>query len=210
MNIIVTSGGTEEPIDRVRSITNKSSGALGSLIAMDYAQAGATVYYVYNGHTPPTHSNIVPVKAVTVDELAQTVTTLLTTHNIHIFVHAMAVSDYKVANVSDGKISSTEDTITLVLQKNIKVISTIKSTSPSTMLVGFKLLVDVSEKELHNTACNLLKKNSADYVVANDLTNITGDKHQAIIVDKQGNYNTFYTKKDIAQAIIKYTMEKNV
>lgn len=106
MNVIVTSGGTIESIDSVRSIVNTSSGKLGSLIASKFANKDVSVYYVYNGHTFPSNTNITPILSPTVNELEIIIKDLLTTKKIHAVIHAMAVSDFKPKSIINLKRSS--------------------------------------------------------------------------------------------------------
>lgn len=80
------------------------------------------------------------------------------------------------------KISSYEPNLMVMLDLTPKVIGAIKHFSPNTMLIGCKLLENVSEQELFNVASRLRKHNNADYIIANDLKNIGGGKHPAIII----------------------------
>ena len=101
----------------------------------------------------------------------------------------------------DTKISSYEENLMVMLDLTPKVISRIKTLSPNTMLVGFKLLEGVSEEELYNVASNLLNKNHADYIVANLLDRIGGGKHFAMILNKDGILTKCNTKAEIATTI---------
>lgn len=103
---------------------------------------------------------------------------------------------------NDGtKISSYEENLMVMLDLTPKVISRIKAVSPSTQLIGFKLLEGVSEEELFNVANRLLKKNNADYIIANLLDRIGGGKHFAMVIDKDGIVTKCNTKKEIATTI---------
>jgi phosphopantothenate-cysteine ligase len=104
---------------------------------------------------------------------------------------------------SNGKMSSYEKNLMVKLGLTPKVIGHIKKYSPETTLIGFKLLDGVSKEELYQVAYNLLKKNNADYIVANDLSKIGGGKHPAMIIDDKGVYAECETKNDIADEITK-------
>ena len=214
--VIITAGGTSEPIDRVRSITNQSTGSLGASIAKAFSVGkDIKVYYVYNSVIVPEGDNIELIKISTVDDLEEVVTELLTREKIDMFVHAMAVSDFKpVGYVEEGdwgnvkslggKISSSSSgDIALVMRRTKKIISIVKEISPKTMLIGFKLLVDVSREELVRVGKGILEKNRCDYVVANDLNGIYGDKHEAILIDENGVCNEMFTKTEIAETLKK-------
>lgn len=214
MNIIVTSGKILENIDKVRSISNHSTGELGKLIATKLEQKKVTVYYVYSEHLPPNPSEYMKnVFVKTIEDLEKELTNLLITKKIDVVIHAMAVSDYRpVGIIKNGitvpipcKISSNDEKLILVLSKNKKVISIIKNISPKTKLIGFKLLANVSEEELVSVAKDSMKKNKADIVVANDIKNITKNRHRAIIIEKN-NQTIAKTKKDIANILIEKLM----
>lgn len=102
-----------------------------------------------------------------------------------------------------SKISSYEKNLMVMLDLTPKVISRIKYLSPNTMLIGFKLLEGVIEEELYNVASNLLKKNNANYIIANLLDRIGDGKHFAMVLDKNGIIEKCYTKKEIAKIISK-------
>ncbi|MBQ8043775.1 MAG: hypothetical protein IJ272_06465 [Clostridia bacterium] len=101
----------------------------------------------------------------------------------------------------DTKISSYEENLMVMLDLTPKVISRIKALSPNTMLIGFKLLEGVSEQELFDVASRLLKKNNADYIIANLLDKIGGGKHFAMVIDKDGIVTKCETKAEIATTI---------
>ena len=102
----------------------------------------------------------------------------------------------------DTKISSYEENLMVMLDLTPKVISKIKEFNPNTKLIGFKLLEGVSEDELFNVATKLLKKNKADYIVANLLDRIGNGKHFAMIIDENGILKRCETKSEIATSIV--------
>ncbi|MDR1573134.1 MAG: phosphopantothenate--cysteine ligase [Clostridiales Family XIII bacterium] len=103
MNVLITAGGTDEKIDRVRSITNMSTGRLSCVIAETFAALDETerIFYVCGGRAVRPQSEkaeILPVSGAS--DLAETVTELCRSRRIDAAVHAMAVSDYSVRMVS--------------------------------------------------------------------------------------------------------------
>lgn len=116
---------------------------------------------------------------------------------LNIFKHPSAICN------DDTKISSYEKNLMVMLDLTPKVISRIKEFSPSTMLIGFKLLEGVSEQELFDVASNLLRKNNADYIIANLLDRIGGGKHFAMVINKDGIVTECNTKPEIANTIAK-------
>ena len=105
-NVLVTSGGTSEPIDSIRSITNKSTGKLGSLIAEGFSarESVEKVYYLHGkGAILPSSDKMIPIEIETVSELLSVVKELFKNTSIDAVVHAMAVSDYRVRSVSSAE-----------------------------------------------------------------------------------------------------------
>ena len=110
--------------------------------------------------------------------------------------------------IEDNKISSYEKDLVIVLKPTPKIISMIKTLSPSTFLVGFKLLDDVTDEKLLAAASDLRDKNDCDLVVANDLAKIKKGNHWAFILDKNDNMIDCQGKEDIAQKLVKTIEEK--
>ena len=220
MNILITSGGTSEKIDRVRSITNHSTGRLGKIIAETFLDKGDQVTLVTTPKAvrPAAHPNLTIVQIENVAELLETLEPLVHTHDV--LIHAMAVSDYTpvymtgleaVAASSDmteflnktnseSKISSQDDVQVLFLKKTPKIISLVKKWNPAIRLIGFKLLVNVTKEELLKTARASLIKNQAEIIVANDLTEISNQEHRAYLVGKD-TVTQAQSKEEIAQLL---------
>ena len=220
MNILITSGGTSEKIDRVRSITNHSTGQLGKIIAETLLDKGDQVTLVTTPKAvrPAAHPNLTIVQIENVAELLETLEPLVHTHDV--LIHAMAVSDYTpvymtgleaVAASSDmaeflnktnseSKISSQDDVQVLFLKKTPKIISLVKKWNPDIRLIGFKLLVNVTKEELLKTARASLIKNQAEIIVANDLTEISNQEHKAYLVGKE-TVTQAQSKEEIAQLL---------
>ena len=220
MNILITSGGTSEKIDRVRSITNHSTGWLGKIIAETFLDKGDQVTLVTTPKAvrPAAHPNLTIVQIENVAELLESLEPLVHTHDV--LIHAMAVSDYTpvymtgleaVAASSDmaeflnktnseSKISSQDDVQVLFLKKTPKIISLVKKWNPDIRLIGFKLLVDVSKEELLKTARANLIKNQAEIIVANDLTESSNQEHKAYLVGND-TVTRAQSKEEIAQLL---------
>lgn len=229
---IITAGGTSERIDNVRKITNSSSGKLGMLIAdcLLKERNDILIYYVCSKNSlRPSDDRVHVLEVEETLDLKNTLEDLLLSNEINYFIHSMAVSDYMtdfVTNLSNikesitksnnideafenieaikgNKISSYEDNLVVVLKPTPKIISIIKNLSPSTYLVGFKLLDGVSKLELINTAKKLRDKNRCDLVVANDLSSIRNGEHIAYIIDNDNNVEEAHGKIKIAEYIVR-------
>lgn len=222
MKILITSGGTTEQIDSVRGITNHSTGKLGKEMAEHFLKAGHQVSLVTTkAAVKPNASEQLSVYHITnVASLIQTLKPLVENHDV--LIHCMAVSDYTPVYMTDleevkettdietllkksnqeTKISSSSDVQVLFLKKTPKVISMVKEWNPNIQLIGFKLLVDVTEDQLISVAKDSLTKNKADYIVANDLATISADSHKALLVSKD-EVLSLATKSEIAETLLK-------
>lgn len=229
---IITAGGTSKRIDNVRKITNSSSGKLGMLIAdcLLKERNDILIYYVCSKNSlRPSDDRVHVLEVEGTLDLKNTLEDLLLSNEINYFIHSMAVSDYmtdfvtnlsnikesitKSSNIDEAfenieaikgnKISSYEDNLVVVLKPTPKIISIIKNLSPSTYLVGFKLLDGVSKLELINTAKKLRDKNRCDLVVANDLSSIRNGEHIAYIIDNDNNVEEAHGKIKIAEYIVR-------
>ncbi|EOT47168.1 MULTISPECIES: phosphopantothenate--cysteine ligase [Enterococcus] len=102
----------------------------------------------------------------------------------------------------ENKLSSATDHLTVILKKTPKVIQLIKQYQPTTLLVGFKLLVQVEQDELIAVAKKAQQTNQADFVLANDLSQITASTHVGYLVNEQGILAQANTKAEIAHVIV--------
>ena len=105
MNVLITSGGTTEKIDNVRSISNMSTGTLGSLIADRYSIEPdiEKIFYVCGKSAiEPQSENVVIKNIDSVSSVETVIREVLDLFDIDIIVHAMAVSDYRVRSVTSA------------------------------------------------------------------------------------------------------------
>ena len=228
MKLLITSGGTSEKIDQVRSITNHSTGKLGALIAESFLTQGdqVTLVTTQNAVKPAAHPTLTIQIIDNVQDLLATMQPLVKTHDV--LIHSMAVSDYTPIYMAgfdqiiasqdlteflnktnvQGKISSQDDYQVLFLKQTPKIISQVKKWNPNIRLIGFKLLVDVSKEKLLAVARASLVKNQAEIIVANDLDHISNHQHHAYLV-KQDSVIEAITKEEIAQLLLTHIHAKD-
>ena len=106
------------------------------------------------------------------------------------------------------KISSDTDRLLIFLKKNPKVIQMIRDKQPQTVLVGFKLLVNVSQEELVQVAQAALVKNRCDFVLANDLMNVHETEHEGLLINETGIVQEACSKQGIGSMIVKNVEKK--
>ena len=208
-NILITSGPTREAIDKVRYISNNSSGKMGAAlvrVAIDY---GAKVTLI----TGPTnqkihHDRLTIVNVTSADEMLSAVKDNYLQNEIIIF--AAAVSDFTPEKVVNSKIKTKSINLDLKPTVDIaKYISEIKSDNQ--FLVGFAL---ENDNELENAKNKLINK-KLDLIVLNSLNDegagFDFDTNQVKIIDKKLNISKFKlkSKKDIAIDIFNKILELN-
>ncbi len=168
--IIVTSGPTHEPIDPVRYIANRSSGAQGTAVARALQALGAEVVFITGPATvrPPEGVQVVPVE--TAREMQAAVDAALPADA---GVFAAAVADWRVASASDRKLKKTKDGMPrLEFAENpdiLRDVSTRAEGRPG-LVVGFA--AETNDVVEHATAKRLRK--GCDWIVANDVSPATG------------------------------------
>ena len=119
-------------------------------------------------------------------------------------ITAEHLADLMATTEQETKISSNTDHLFLILKKTPKVIQQIKQKQPQALLVGFKLLVDVSKEELFTVAKASMAKSQADFVLANDLTSIKNNQHTGFLLNKTGELvGQADSKAEIAQLIVR-------
>ncbi|WP_048860523.1 bifunctional phosphopantothenoylcysteine decarboxylase/phosphopantothenate--cysteine ligase CoaBC [Acidisphaera rubrifaciens] len=167
---IVTSGPTQEPIDPVRYIANRSSGRQGHAIAAALAGLGARVTLVSGPVAQPDPPHVEVVRVETADAMLDAVRRALPAD---IAVFAAAVADWRVEQASVHKLKKTPGAAppALVLAPNPDILATIAAGTPRPRLVvGFAAETDDVEA---NAAAKRVRK-GADWIVANDVSPATG------------------------------------
>ena len=169
-HIVVTSGPTHEPIDPVRYIANRSSGAQGSAIARALAARGADVTFVTGPASVPLPGGVRVVAVETAAEMLAAVEAALPAEAA---VFAAAVADWRVANASDRKIKKDGSGVpTLGFAENPDILATVaqmKAGRP-TLVVGFAAETD---DVVANATAKRARK-GCDWIVANDVRPETG------------------------------------
>ncbi len=171
LNVLVTAGGTQEPIDAVRAITNISTGKTGAKIAETLSALGMNVTLAH-AITAPEAAGARNLSFQTFSDLQRLMQTELTNSNYDVVIHSAAVSDYSVKGDETKKLSSDAETLTLTLGKNPKLINAVKALSPQSKLVAFKLTANASPEQRLAAVEKLSHACGADLVIQNDTSEI--------------------------------------
>ena len=161
--VLITTGGTSEQIDRVRCITNHSTGKMGMALAREVVRRGGLVTLVVGNVTervPVGVDKVVSVRST--EDMYHAVMDNM--EDADYIIKSAAPSDYRVANYSDAKIKS--DTLTLELVKNVDIAAAVGANKGNRKLVIFSAETD---NLIEHAKAKLVKKN-ADLVVANNVT----------------------------------------
>lgn len=168
--ILVTSGPTHEPIDPVRYIANRSSGAQGTAIATALAALGAEVIFVTG---PADVARPVGVQVVEVESAAEMLGAVEAALPVDAGVFAAAVADWRMASASGSKIKKQAGKLpTLEFAENpdiLKTVSRMESGRPR-LVVGFAAETD----DVISNATAKRKRKGCDWIVANDVSPGTG------------------------------------
>jgi ADP-ribose pyrophosphatase YjhB (NUDIX family) len=187
---VITAGGTREPVDDVRVLTNLSTGRFGAALANVLVQRGVRVVVLASRELARRSDWLDPrVEVVpfgSFDELDSALTAVLERGAPDLLFMAAAVSDYRPVRTV-GKISSSAVTRTLELERNPKMLATLRARcGPDTTLVGFKLLSSVPSQQLLEVARRQVDANGLDLCFANDLAELTSGQHPAWLVPARG------------------------
>ena len=165
LKAIVTAGPTNEYIDPVRFITNKSSGKQGYEIAKSLSNKGFDTTLISGPTNLEINDNINLIKVETAEEMFQS-----TLNNLpaDVAIFSAAVGDYKVKNASKEKIKK-KDNLNLELEKNVDILNYISnhnSLRPK-LVIGFAAETNNLEKHAYEK----LNEKNCDWIIANDVSN---------------------------------------
>ncbi|ACX95040.1 bifunctional phosphopantothenoylcysteine decarboxylase/phosphopantothenate--cysteine ligase CoaBC [Halothiobacillus neapolitanus] len=134
--VVITAGGTREPIDPVRFIANRSSGKMGFAMAAAAREAGAEVTLICGPNGLPAPAGVHRVDVETAVEMQSAVAAV---ERMDVFIGAAAVADYRVQTPAEHKLkkSAEFDSLTLTLVKNPDIISEVARRVPKPFVVGF-------------------------------------------------------------------------
>jgi phosphopantothenoylcysteine decarboxylase/phosphopantothenate--cysteine ligase len=169
-HVLVTSGPTHEPIDPVRYIANRSSGAQGTAIASALAALGADVTFITGPADVPPPGGVEVIRVETAKEMLAAVTAA---RSADVAVFAAAVADWHVTNAGQSKIKKDQSGLpTLEFAENPDILATVSAMAKNRpqLVVGFAAETD---DVVANATAKRLRK-GCDWIVANDVSPSTG------------------------------------
>jgi len=179
-NILVTAGGTREPIDPVRFIGNRSSGRMGYAIAREAADRGANVTLISANVSLPDIPGIEMIKVGDTDSLKKAVHDKFPSSDV--LVMAAAPADFRPATVSAQKIKKDGSSAVLELAENEDILATLPGSRKGKTLVGFAL----ESSNIIKNAQQKLKAKCLDMIIANGTGAFDSDTSKASIIMRNG------------------------
>ncbi|ANJ67405.1 phosphopantothenoylcysteine decarboxylase [Halothiobacillus diazotrophicus] len=150
--VVITAGGTREPIDPVRFIANRSSGRMGFALAAAAAACGADVRLICGPNALDTPPGVTRIDVETALQMAEAVSAI---ESMDVFIGAAAVADYRVAEIAPQKMKKdpAQPGLTLHLVPNPDIIATVARRANRPFVVGFaaeteQLLRHAAEKRI--------------------------------------------------------------
>jgi phosphopantothenoylcysteine decarboxylase/phosphopantothenate--cysteine ligase len=202
--IVITAGGTREPIDPVRYIGNRSSGKMGYALAEAARDRGADVMLVTATACLPETAGMQVIDVATAAEMKKEVTDAV--KNADALIMAAAVADYRPENAATSKIKKDNDGLTLELVKTADILA---ETKGDFIKVGFA----AETEDLIPNAQKKLKEKDIDLIIANDITDkdsgFDADTNKVTIIDKRGKVEELplMSKREVADKILDRVVE---
>jgi phosphopantothenoylcysteine decarboxylase/phosphopantothenate--cysteine ligase len=211
VRFLVTAGPTQEPIDPVRYISNRSSGRMGYAIAEAALDAGHEVTLI-SGRVnlePPARAKVIPV--VTSEDMFAAVTDQI--RHTDVLVMCAAVADYRPAHYSQDKIKKDSCFHSIELVSTRDILGSLPR-DRNFMVVGFA----AETNELENNAKKKLQNKNLDLIVANDVSRadigMESANNEVTIFFRNGETKRIErsSKKNVAHELVKIisNMKKNV
>ena len=208
-SILITAGPTQEPIDPVRFITNRSSGKMGYSLAEAAIESGAKVTLISGpvNLKPPTNCNLVEIK--TAKEMYESVM-----HHIKgmdVYIGTAAVSDYSPAHINESKLKKdgSNAAMTLQLIENQDILKSVSELNDRPYVVGFA----AETEDLIENAEKKLKNKKLDLIVANDVSDkeigFDSDQNEVTLITHKGKeLIQRQNKKKISKKIIDFISKR--
>jgi phosphopantothenoylcysteine decarboxylase/phosphopantothenate--cysteine ligase len=208
--VLITAGGTQENIDPVRYIGNRSSGKMGIALAESLLAKGANIILVLGSHQVlvPKHQNLKVVQVQSAEDMLNACMSEF--DKVDVVFKAAAVADFKVKQIATDKIKKQGLTdLTLTLEPPVDILKTLGANKKKQIIIGFALETNNAES---NAQKKLLEKN-IDAIVLNIPTEKTGfgkDTNQIVVLHKDGSRweSKLLQKTELATILCKHLEEK--
>jgi phosphopantothenoylcysteine decarboxylase/phosphopantothenate--cysteine ligase len=202
--MVVTAGGTQEPIDPVRHIGNRSSGKMGYAMAEAARDRGASVTLITAPDSLPEPVGMEVVHIQTATQMKEAVAKAVVQADG--LIMAAAVADYQPKEVAETKIKKGTPSLNLELVRTADILSEVKG---DFFKVGFAAEIE----DIVANARQKLENKQLDLIVANDITDkdsgFGADTNKVILIDRDGKVESLplLTKREVADKILDRVVE---
>jgi phosphopantothenoylcysteine decarboxylase/phosphopantothenate--cysteine ligase len=209
LRVLVTSGGTREPIDSVRYVGNRSSGRMGAALAAEAVRRGAEVTLIAANSTLPAPAGVRVVEVETAGQLLDAARDSFA--DAHVLLMAAAVADFRPAEAVEDKISKTgRDELALSLEPTEDVLAALAGArAPGQTLVGFAAEHGAGAVERGRAK---LERKGLDAVVVNDISRaeigFDAPDNEVTIVTADGEHHVPLGSKEAVAAAILDAVER--
>lgn len=186
-SVLVTAGPTQEPIDPVRYLTNRSSGKMGYALADAARRRGAKVTLVSGPTSLQVPAGVDVTRITTAAEMYDAVMREAPRHAV--VIKAAAVADFAPVEASAQKIKkdASRESMTLELRKNRDILAALGTTSPRPFIVAFA----AETSNVEEFAREKLERKNADLIVANDVSDASigfdSDQNEVLVLGRDGS-----------------------
>ncbi len=210
--VVITAGGTREPIDPVRFITNPSTGKMGVALAEAARDLGATTVLVHAPLQVPVPYGVRGVSILTAQDMFDAV--MAEVEDADVFIAAAAVADFRPARRAEHKVKKEgREGLVLELERTPDILGTVgerrQETGRPLVLVGFAA---ETENPVEAARAKLARKN-LDIIIANDVTaadaGFAADTNRVVYIDREGRVEPWplMSKAEVAERIIARVVE---
>ena len=206
-SFLINAGPTREFIDRVRFISNPSTGKMGVALAKAAHQRGAHVTLILGeGSTVEPPPGITSLYVTTGQEMLSEILTLIQTKQFDAFLAAAAICDFMVPSSEATKISSREG-FSIHLEPVPKITHAIRKANPDLFIVAFKAEYTPNAEILIKAASQKLRAENLNLVIANDLssskTGFSSETNEVYVIsEKETIHIPLNTKETIAHRLL--------
>lgn len=205
---VVSAGPTRGWMDRVRFITNPSTGKMGIAIVDELLSRGASVSLILGPteQKAPNHAEV--IRVTTSEEMLDAVMKSLASKKTDCFISTAAVLDYTPSKKEDSKVPSGKSQLMIELVPTKKIIEEARKKYKDLLIVGFKVESGINEKELENRARAKIDAGICNLVIANDEQKkgaaFGSDTNEVLIVgkDKFTKKIPMATKREISHHVV--------
>ena len=212
VRFVITAGPTRGWVDRVRFITNPSTGKMGLALAKEITSRGGSVKFILGPTMLDVPGDIEFTSVETTQEMLHAVLDAIGESDV--FISSAAVLDYEPSKQEDRKIPSLADGLSIDLIPTPKIIEEARKKKKDLYIVGFKVESGLNDEELRDRAKSKIDSGICNLMVANDAARegvaFGGDTNEVLIVGSEGIIKkvSLTSKREVAKEIVDVILDR--